>query len=87
MTRAADVLELPWELRRTDVDALGALNDAYLESVRMGDVDRFREILADDFLCSAADGSVLDKAQFLDLTAGPRTPFQASSFGTSVCLR
>jgi ketosteroid isomerase-like protein len=56
-----------------DVDALRELNDAYLESVRMGDVDRFREILADDFLCSAADGSVLDKAEFLDVTAGPRT--------------
>jgi len=39
----------------------------------MGDVDRFREILADDFLCSAADGSVLDKTQFLELTAGPRS--------------
>jgi len=57
----------------TDVDALRELNDAYLESVKMGDVDRFREILADDFLCSAADGSVLDKAEFLDQTAGPRT--------------
>ena len=57
----------------TDVDALRELNDAYLESVKMGDVDRFREILADDFLCSAADGSVLDKTQFLELTAGPRS--------------
>ena len=56
-----------------DVDTLRELNDAYLESVRMGDVDRFREILADDFLCSAADGAVLDKSQFLHLTAGPRT--------------
>ena len=56
-----------------DVAMLGELNDAYLESVKMGDVERFREILADDFLCSAADGSVLDKAQFLELTAGPRT--------------
>ena len=56
-----------------DVEALRELNDSYLESVRMGDVDRFREILADDFLCSAADGAVLDKTQFLELTAGPRT--------------
>jgi ketosteroid isomerase-like protein len=56
-----------------DVDVLRALNDAYLESVKMGDVDRFREILADDFLCSTADGAVLDKTQFLDVTAGPRT--------------
>jgi ketosteroid isomerase-like protein len=56
-----------------DVAALSELNDVYLESVKMGDVERFREILADDFLCSAADGSVLNKTQFLELTAGPRT--------------
>jgi ketosteroid isomerase-like protein len=56
-----------------DVATLSELNDVYLESVKMGDVERFREILADDFVCSAADGSVLDKAQFLELTAGPRT--------------
>ena len=56
-----------------DIATLTELNEAYLESVKMGDVDRFREILADDFLCSAADGSVLDKAQFLEVTAGPRT--------------
>jgi ketosteroid isomerase-like protein len=56
-----------------DVEALRELNDVYLESVRMGDADRFREILADDFLCSAADGSVLDKDEFVELTAGPRT--------------
>src|SRR6187455_2050736 len=56
-----------------DVATLTELNDAYLESVKMGDVERFREILADDFLCSAADGSVLDKTQFIELTAGPRT--------------
>ena len=56
-----------------DIDALRELNDAYLESVKMGDVDRFREILADDFLCSTADGAVLDKAQFLDVTAGARS--------------
>ena len=56
-----------------DIATLAELNEAYLESVKMGDVDRFREILADDFLCSAADGSVLDKTQFLELTAGPRT--------------
>jgi ketosteroid isomerase-like protein len=56
-----------------DLTTLGELNDDYLESVKMGDVERFREILADDFLCSSADGSVLDKAQFLELTAGPRS--------------
>jgi hypothetical protein len=56
-----------------DHDALNELNDAYLESVKMGDVDRFREILADDFMCSTADGDLLDKTQFLELTGGPRS--------------
>jgi ketosteroid isomerase-like protein len=56
-----------------DSDVLRELNDAYLESVKMGDVDRFREILADDFLCSTADGTVLDKAEFLEVTSGPRS--------------
>jgi ketosteroid isomerase-like protein len=56
-----------------DVEALRELNDSFLDAVKMGDVDRFRELLADDFLCSVADGSMLDKREFLDLTAGPRT--------------
>ena len=37
------------------------------------DVKRFDEILADDFLCSMADGSLLDRRQFLDYTAKPVT--------------
>ena len=68
-----------------DLATLTELNEAYLESVKMGDVDRFREILADDFICSAADGSVLDKAQFLELTAGPRTLRQLT--GSDVRIR
>lgn len=35
------------------------------------DVRRFDEILADDFLCSTPDGSLLDRRAFLDLTAKP----------------
>ena len=68
-----------------DIATLAELNEAYLESVKMGDVDRFRAILADDFICSAADGSVLDKAQFLELTAGPRTLRQLT--GSDVRIR
>jgi ketosteroid isomerase-like protein len=56
-----------------DVAALRDLNQAYLDSVRTGDVERFRQILAEDFLCSPPDGMLLDKPQFLDLTARPRT--------------
>jgi ketosteroid isomerase-like protein len=57
----------------TDLDALRDLNHAYIQSVLMGDVPRFQDILADDFLCSTPDGALLDKRQFLDHTARPRT--------------
>jgi ketosteroid isomerase-like protein len=55
------------------LDALREMNDAYLDAVLTGDVERFRELLADDFLCSGPDGALLDKRAFLDRTAGPRT--------------
>jgi ketosteroid isomerase-like protein len=56
-----------------DLDLLRDLNQAYLDSVRLGDVERFRELLADDFQCSTPAGELLDKTQFLARTAGPRT--------------
>jgi hypothetical protein len=42
---------------RSDLDALTALNHDYIHSVQHGDVRRFDEILAEDFLCSNPDGS------------------------------
>jgi ketosteroid isomerase-like protein len=54
---------------RTDHDDLVALNQDYIDSVQHGDIGRFSEILADDFLCSNADGSLVDKRQFLEQTA------------------
>ena len=54
---------------QTDIDALTALNRDYIQSVQNGDVRRFDEILADDFLCSNPDGSLVDKSQFLAQTA------------------
>ena len=56
-----------------DVDTLTALNRDYVASVQKGDVKRLEEILADDFMCSNPDGSLLDKAEFLKLTAQPVT--------------
>lgn len=58
---------------RSDLDALLALNDAYIRSVQNSDLRRFGEILADDFLCSNPDGSLVDKAGFLAQTARPAT--------------
>jgi ketosteroid isomerase-like protein len=56
-----------------DIHALTALNRDYIHSVQHGDVQRFDEILAEDFLCSNPDGSLVDKSQFLAQTARPVT--------------
>ena len=56
-----------------DLDTLTALNLDFFTSVQKGDVKRFEEILADDFMMSIPDGSLLDKAEFLKVTAQPVT--------------
>jgi len=58
---------------QTDIGALTALNREYIHSVQHGDVQRFDEVLAEDFLCSNPDGSLVDKKQFLAQTARPVT--------------
>ena len=57
----------------SDIETLIALNRDYIHSVQHGDVRRFDEILAEDFLCSNPDGSLVDKAGFLAQTAQPVT--------------
>jgi ketosteroid isomerase-like protein len=59
--------------RRATLMKLTALNRDYIHSVQHGDVRRFDEILAEDFLCSNPDGSLVDKNQFLAQTARPVT--------------
>ena len=56
-----------------DLQTLIELNRDYIQSVQKGDVHRFDEILADDFLCSNPDGSLVDKPAFLAQTARPVT--------------
>ena len=58
---------------QADIDALTVLNREYIHSVQHGDVRRFDEILAEDFLCTNPDGSLVDKNQFLAQTARPVT--------------
>jgi ketosteroid isomerase-like protein len=57
----------------SDLEVLHALNRDYISSVQRGDVRRFDAILADDFYCSNPDGSLIDRAAFLDQTARPVT--------------
>jgi hypothetical protein len=69
-------MEVPMNIdttARSDLDVLTALNRDYIHSVQHGDVRRFDEILAEDFLCSNPDGSLVDKKQFLAQTARPVT--------------
>jgi ketosteroid isomerase-like protein len=54
-----------------DLDTLLGLNRDYIRSVQTSDVRRFEEILADDFLCSNPDGSLIDRKAFLEQTARP----------------
>src|SRR5512145_378367 len=58
-------------LAHTDTDTLQQLNRDYIRSVQTSDVRRFDEILAEDFLCSNPDGSLVDRAGFLAQTARP----------------
>lgn len=56
---------------KSDHDILLDLNRDYIGSVQNSDVRRFDEILADDFLCSNPDGSMVDRQGFLKQTALP----------------
>jgi ketosteroid isomerase-like protein len=55
----------------SDLSALLRLNADYVASVQTSDVGRFEQILAPDFWCTLADGSFVDRAQFLERTARP----------------
>jgi ketosteroid isomerase-like protein len=58
---------------RNDLAELTSLNRDYVNSVQNSDVQRFDEILADDFYCSNPDKSLVDRAGFLKQTAVPVT--------------
>jgi len=56
---------------KSGLDLLLDLNRDYIRSVQTSDARRFGEILADDFLCSNPDGSLVDRQGFLRQTALP----------------
>jgi ketosteroid isomerase-like protein len=55
------------------ISELERLNEDYIQSVQKGDVARFDQMLAPDFVCSLPDGRLIDRIQFLALTAQPVT--------------
>jgi len=54
-----------------DLETLQGLNANYIRAVRMSDVRWFDENLAEDFLNSNPDGSLVDRAGFLAQIARP----------------
>jgi ketosteroid isomerase-like protein len=70
----------------SDLATLLQLNKDYIRAVQMSNVQRFREILADDFLCSNPDGSLIDRDQFLTQTARPVTISELAAHDVTVRL-
>jgi len=56
---------------KSDQETLLALNTDYIRSVQTSDVNRFDQILAEDFVCTNPDGSFVDRKDFLNQTARP----------------
>jgi ketosteroid isomerase-like protein len=56
---------------KSDMETLLALNADYIRSVQRSDVNRFDQILAEDFVCTNPDGSFIDRKDFLKQTARP----------------
>lgn len=54
-----------------DIEILTRLNSDYVAAVQASDVNRFQEILSDDFRCTNPDYAFLDKAGFLKVIARP----------------
>src|SRR5262245_55009177 len=50
---------------KTEPETLTELNAMYIDSIVRADADQFDRILANDFLCSNPDGSIVDRAEFL----------------------
>ena len=54
-----------------DIAALEQLNRDYIASAQHSDVRRYNEILAEDFMSTNPDGSLADRAGFLERIARP----------------
>ena len=71
---------------KRDLEELARLNDDYIQSVQHSDVKRFNEILADDFLCSMPDASLLDRKAFLEYSAQPVTISNLQAYEVNIRL-
>ena len=56
-----------------DIEVLQKLNSGYVRSVQGSDVPWFEQNLAEDFLNSNPDGSLADRARFIEQMSRPAT--------------
>lgn len=75
---------MPKAVTDHDIETLTRLNADYIAAVKASDVERFEELLADDFLCSQSDGSLVDRATFLAQSAKPYTMQALDAFDVRV---
>jgi len=59
------------DARASDLEALHELNRGYVRSAATSDVGWYAEHLAEDFLSSSVDGSIVDRSEFLTRMARP----------------
>jgi uncharacterized protein (TIGR02246 family) len=69
-----------------DIAALVRLNEEYIDAVRTSNVRRFSEILAPDFLCTLADGTLVGRDAFLAQAAKPTTALELQAHDVNVRL-
>ena len=55
----------------SDLATLLELNRHYVRSAEQSDVRWYSENLAEDYLCSSVEGSIMDRASFLERIARP----------------
>ena len=63
----------------SDLEILTQLNADFVASAQNGDVRRFEQILAEDFMASLPDFLLRDKKQFLDMMCCAQTICRAKS--------
>jgi ketosteroid isomerase-like protein len=80
------VLTMPTDTLAQEHEILSRLNADYIDSVQTSNVARFREILADDFLASMPDGTILTRAQFLESSAKPVTITRLAAHDVNIRL-
>ena len=77
---------MPTRTTLSDLELLTWLNRDYIDAVKASDVNRFKEMLADDFLCSMPDGSLVNLAEFLEHTARPYSLLDLQAHDVNVRL-